>query len=61
MFVKLERLHNGDLGGKGMAVMFDREANDFADTQPDFVGLHVLLVLCDVIRGTRDAPERRVS
>jgi hypothetical protein len=50
VLVVLQGLHNGGLGGGSMAMMFDRETDDFVDSKLDRLGLHVLLVLRDVVR-----------
>ena len=35
VLVELETLHDADLGGEGMPVVFDGEADDFVDAEFD--------------------------
>lgn len=56
MLVVLEGLHDGGLGGRPVAVMFYSETDDFVDAELDRLGLHVLLILGDVICWGSETP-----
>jgi hypothetical protein len=52
----VQGLHNRSLSSGPVAVMLDRETDDFVDSQLDGLGLHVLLVLRDVVCRSSETP-----
>ena len=56
MLVVLEGLDDGGLSGRPVAVMLYGETDDFVDAEFDRLGLHVLLVLGDVICRRSETP-----
>jgi hypothetical protein len=52
----VQGLHDRGLSSGSVAVKLDRETDDFVHSELDGLGLHVLLVLRDVVRRSGETP-----